>query len=374
MLLTPQDASLFFELHRSLMLFVHQRLNVLGREIANPDAFSHVPPEERFEVRDALLRDLGLIDAFVDENPFQISDGELAIVQSWRHLVAGKFYLNRELKKYTVFLSSAKEPIAYGVTALTQSFEELAGSYRPILVDTVLLPFKGMIVYDGLLGAPGPEITFGPGIRRSLNEIYQQAKDRFGIVTSLPFSPKPFVPEAKRAAKPAKKSKPPAEAANALSNIVAMTDQFCREHLNEEYAELCRKLAEKLSRKRPSPLTGGKPNGWAAAIVRTIGFVNFLSDPSQSPHMKLAAIGPAFGVSDGTCQAKSTLIRKMFDITPMDVEWTLPSLMGDNPMAWLVQVDGLIVDIRSCPREMQQAAFEEGLIPYVPADRGTRNP
>jgi hypothetical protein len=242
------------------------------------------------------------------------------------------------------------------------------------MVETALLPFKDKIIYDGLLSSPGPAIAFGPGIRGMLNETYQQAKDRHGIVTTLPLAKTPLAPEAKPAAKRSgtlsKKSRPPAKSADALSVVVAMTDQFCREQLNEEYADLCRKLAEILSRERPSPLAGGKPNGWAAGIVRTIGLVNFLSDPSQTPHLKLATIGPAFGISDGTCQAKSTLIRKMLDINQMDVEWTLPSLMGDNPMAWLVKVDELIVDIRSCPRVMQQAAFEDGLIPYIPADRG----
>jgi hypothetical protein len=33
----------------------------------------------------------------------------------------------------------------------------------------------------------------------------------------------------------------------ALGIIIGMIDQFCEEHLNEEYAILCRKLAEKLS-------------------------------------------------------------------------------------------------------------------------------
>jgi len=376
MLLSPQDADLFFELHRALMFFVNQRLNVLGREFANPDAFSHVPAEERFEVRDAFLRDIGLIDRFVEQNPFQMSEDKLAIVQSWRDLVAGNFYLYRELKKYTVFLSSAKDPIAYGVTALTETFDELAGPYRPILVDTVLMPFKDMVVYDGLLGIAGPRITFGPGIRRMLNETYRQAKDRFGIVTSLPVSPKPVTSEEdrlpKRPAGSRTKAKSPAESANTTSAIVALTDQFCREQLNEEYAVVCRKLAERLSRKRPSPLMTGKPNAWAAAIVRTIGWVNFLGDPSQTPYMKLADIGPAFGVGDSTCQAKSTTIRKMLDVCQLDVEWTLPSLMDANPTAWLVQLDGLIVDVRDCSREVQEAAFAEGLIPYIPSEGPTR--
>ena len=40
--------------------------------------------------------------------------------------------------------------------------------------------------------------------------------------------------------------------------ISKMVDDFCREHLDDEYAVLCRKLTEKLARKRPSPLVSGK--------------------------------------------------------------------------------------------------------------------
>ncbi|MFT5327634.1 MAG: hypothetical protein ACI8P0_005526, partial [Planctomycetaceae bacterium] len=40
-----------------------------------------------------------------------------------------------------------------------------------------------------------------------------------------------------------------------------------------------------------------------------------------------------------------------------------------NPLIWMVEVDGFIMDLRSAPRELQEAAFEEGLIPYIPADR-----
>jgi len=72
-----------------------------------------------------------------------------------------------------------------------------------------------------------------------------------------------------------------------LELVVAMTDQFCREKLNEEYAILCRHLAEKLARKRPSPLLSGKPETWACGIIRTIGWVNYLDDRSNKPHMKL---------------------------------------------------------------------------------------
>jgi len=37
-----------------------------------------------------------------------------------------------------------------------------------------------------------------------------------------------------------------------------------------------------------------------------------------------------------------------------------------NPLAWLIMVDGFVIDARHAPLEIQQLAFEKGLIPYIP--------
>ncbi len=186
MLLPIREVLLFFKLHRSLMFYVNQRLHVVPDDLAAPEDFAALSPEVRLKVRDAFLDHTGLVQSFVEENPAHLSDDELAIVSSWRHLVAGKFYILRELKKYTVFLSSHKQPVAYGVLALSQPFEEVIGPNLPCFAKTVLLPFKGSIIYDGLMTAY--RISFGPGIRRTVNEEFKQAKARHGIVTSLPMS------------------------------------------------------------------------------------------------------------------------------------------------------------------------------------------
>src|SRR5439155_26325521 len=135
---------------------------------------SSLSPEVRLKVRDAFLKHTDLIEKFADENPVHLPTDELDIVRSWRHLVHGKCYVFRQLKKYTVFLSTDKQPIAYGVLALSQPFEELVGPYLPVLTETVLLPFQGMIVYDGLMTSY--RISFGPGIRHSLNDSFKEAK------------------------------------------------------------------------------------------------------------------------------------------------------------------------------------------------------
>ena len=38
-------------------------------------------------------------------------------------------------------------------------------------------------------------------------------------------------------------------------------------------------------------------------------------------------------------------------------------------MVWMVQVNGFVVDVRGMPIEVQQIAYQKGLIPYVPAER-----
>ena len=154
--------------------------------------------------------------------------------------------------------------------------------------------------------------------------------------------------------------------------ITALTDAFCKRYLNEEYAEMCRRLTVALARRRPMPLARGRKEVWACGIVRTIGWANMLDDPKQSPYMKLIDIDPEFGVAESTGQAKSLAIRRMFGIGRLNPDWTLPSRLGDNPLIWKVEVNGMLVDIRQESRERQEAAFQKGLIPYIPADRQRR--
>jgi len=160
----------------------------------------------------------------------------------------------------------------------------------------------------------------------------------------------------------------PASMQATYSAIVNLTDAICNQHLNSEYAALSRRLAAALARKRPSPIARGKPEIWACGIVYALGTVNFLFDKSQSPHMRADELCAAFGVSQSSGANKAKLIRDMMKMYQLDPDWCLPSLVDENPMIWILQVNGMMVDIRHLPREVQEIAYEKGLIPYIPAD------
>lgn len=151
--------------------------------------------------------------------------------------------------------------------------------------------------------------------------------------------------------------------------IVALTDAFCAERLNDEYAVMCRQMAAKLARKRPSPLPRGWAKSWAAAIVYAIGRVNFLFDASQSPHIAAGDLADWFGVAQSTAGNKAGQILDMVGARFLDPAWTLPSRVDDNPMVWLISVNGYLVDARYVPREIQEIAYQKGLIPYIPGEK-----
>jgi len=153
-----------------------------------------------------------------------------------------------------------------------------------------------------------------------------------------------------------------------FTDLVGLTDAFCDAHLNAEYKDLCREMAVEVCQEE-SPVLHGKPDGWAAGIVYTLGQVNFLTDPSQTPHMMAADIAKGLGVSTATMQAKAKVIREELDLVPFDPDWCLPGNLETNPLAWLLEVNGFVVDIRGAPREAQVVAYQKGLIPWIPADR-----
>ncbi|MBW1900261.1 MAG: hypothetical protein JRJ20_01360 [Deltaproteobacteria bacterium] len=180
MKISKQDAKLFFDLMWALQYFVNQKLKILTG-VKSLDDYAGCSTEEKFEVRKALYADTKLIDSFVQENPQKFSEKNLSIVSNWKNYIEGDFHIERFLKRYTVFIKGAD---VYGVLALHQRLDELIHRSRlPLYVKTVLLPFKGKIVYDGLFQTYN--FYFGAGIKRELKESYMRAQQNNRIIESL---------------------------------------------------------------------------------------------------------------------------------------------------------------------------------------------
>ena len=158
----------------------------------------------------------------------------------------------------------------------------------------------------------------------------------------------------------------PATMQEKFNAISQATDAFCDQRLNDDYKKVIRSALAALSRKRPSPLLKSKDNAWAAGVVHAVGMVNFLFDPSQTPTCKAPEIYAHFGVSASTVSLRSKETRDALGMSQFSPEWTVASNMDKNPLIWMLEVNGLLVDVRRMPLAMQEIALAQGMIPYIP--------
>jgi hypothetical protein len=151
--------------------------------------------------------------------------------------------------------------------------------------------------------------------------------------------------------------------------IIDLVDVACREHLDEEYGALTRRLVVRLARKRPSPIVRGDARIWAAGAIYAVGQVNFLFDRSQTPHLTAEQLADALGVVKTTMANKAGMINRMLDVGIFEPDLTRVAMIEQHPMAWLVEVDGVILDARTLLAELQDEARRRGLIPDLDALR-----
>ncbi len=198
MLLAPKDAQRFILLHQSLMWYVNQVLDVVPQDGTNPVAL-----ENRPALREAFVENADLLFDYIDENPFELPAKDLKTLQSWKHFQFGHFLVVECLEQHNVFLSFDEFALAYGTLALTEPLSDLIPGSLPILVETMLLPYNGKIVFDGLLVAFDLELD--ENHVRNFEHVYSLSKQIFGIVTTLPVPTFKHAPKKPRGKRPTKR-------------------------------------------------------------------------------------------------------------------------------------------------------------------------
>ena len=184
MMLSNDDSTLFYRLNPALLTYANEQLGLL-KGVTTVEKFMELVPEEKIKVRNAFYDNLKILEAFIDENPHGFTEEELGIIENWKHFVRSRFLVMAYHKKYALFQEEGSSRI-YGVLTLTTDFKEMLGRALPVLVETVLIPFQDKIIYDGFMLPYG--ISFGPGIRGSMRDSFEEEMARSGIISSLPFA------------------------------------------------------------------------------------------------------------------------------------------------------------------------------------------
>lgn len=180
MKLSKLEADLFFQLMWSLQYYVNGKFNI-NQDVKSVEDYANLAQEDKSIVREKLFENHNLISEYILENPDGFDKDKLLIIEEWKKFIKGKFHIERYLKNYAIFIGDEK---AYAVVGLYEGFDEMIHkSYLPLYTEVILLPFKGKIIYDGLMQSYN--VFFGSGIKRSLKESYMKSKQNNQIIFFL---------------------------------------------------------------------------------------------------------------------------------------------------------------------------------------------
>ena len=181
MVLSEQDAALFYELWFPLLEYVNQNYKV-SENLKQIAVAESLDPAEVKLVANYLWDNPGIIDDYLHLHG-DLPKDHAELIQSWKRCVKGRFVLERHLKKGSIFIST-DHPGVYQVCGIITSLEEMF-YWRPlpILMDVALIPFRDVIISDGLLVPLN--VYLGGGIKRMLKETYMTAKKEGTIHRTL---------------------------------------------------------------------------------------------------------------------------------------------------------------------------------------------
>jgi len=181
--LSSEDAALFYKLWMGLLDYVNRKHKIepsLGRLItpAGLDIKKLLP------IREKIWGNVGIIDEYTAYEKKTLSADEMAILKGWKNMVRGDFIVMKHLKKHSIFMTNDSSPLIYGVVGIMSTWEEMVPKdILPTTVQCVLLPFKEVILYDGII--KGGNVRFGPSYSKSFNDAYRASKALYGIITTF---------------------------------------------------------------------------------------------------------------------------------------------------------------------------------------------
>lgn len=201
MILAEEDAALFYRAWGALLTWVNEQREVVP-PFPRPTAGHPIDPMLATKVRDVVWAEDALRERFLVEGATDLSAAERELIASWQHRVRGRFVILNHLQKHSIFMGDAVYCVRGIYTPLEMMFP-----YVPMFVEAVLIPFRDVIITDGLMQSPPMQISFGSGARRAFKEQYGAARAAGRVRTQLP---SPTDPELPPAAPPSTKRRKPA--------------------------------------------------------------------------------------------------------------------------------------------------------------------
>jgi hypothetical protein len=172
----------FYETWFGLLGFVNQRKHVISAKI-KPEYPNALSDFLLHKVREVLWKNPELIDAYISET--KLPHERIEILQLWRkNHKKGMFFVLEYQPEFAVAIAPNEngEDRLYGIKGISNSVANALRRDLPVQIETVLLPFKGKIVYDSYMSSM--PVSYAEGAKAAFRGMYDKAM-KHGIVTTL---------------------------------------------------------------------------------------------------------------------------------------------------------------------------------------------
>lgn len=164
------------------MDFVNQKYRLI-KELYGMTSPKGLPLQSVVLISSKLWENRDIIDEFVLSDFKNMNEEETEIVTSWKKEIRGKFIVDRHLKKGSVLVSVDNNEV-YIVKGIYSSWREMLEGYpMPQIVEATLLPYRDVIIHDGIV-APY-KVCLGRNMSEQSKQIYLAAKANGNLHYSL---------------------------------------------------------------------------------------------------------------------------------------------------------------------------------------------
>ena len=178
MVLTVEERKIFFDNWLKLLTFVNNKYKII-KNFGAPKSPVGLDITELMKIRNKLWENSFLINEYLKHS--KITDENKRIVNSWNNFIKNKFLFIKSFKKYSVFMDFENKRL-YGIYGISSPIIDII-PYLPIMIQTVLIPFNGKIIFDSLILQDN--VSFGKNMRQSFHEEYMEIKKEYGIINNL---------------------------------------------------------------------------------------------------------------------------------------------------------------------------------------------
>jgi len=182
--ITPEERKFFYETWYKLLDYVNRKLKVVDYEFSL--SYLDIRDESHLmRIRDEMWKSPHLISEFINVVD-NLTTSEIELLSAWeKHHVKGKFMLIKHTAIDSILMCLEGDSLTklYAVKGMTSSIAGMVRRKLPIMLETTLLPFKDVIVYDSFMAIN--KIEFDSSTAKLTEQQYVKAEKEHGIITKF---------------------------------------------------------------------------------------------------------------------------------------------------------------------------------------------